>query len=459
MTQRIFLQILLRITGIVAAGVLAFAIAPHQSGVVARIAWYTSILALAGTIASAGTSIGTRTTDRAAQLREELVWGARHVALYLGVAGAIFQTILLTMRSVYFAIDLIHGFPWQGARDFGFGPAGLWTIGVLCAACLIELVCSRDARLATLQFWLLVLLTIWACQLSPAFQPTQTGGYVRTDATLIMVECLACLLLMSVLLIGWLLDARYFGPDSASKAKDATDRIAAPLPPGFGASSAVLALALNIAVLFQILVPTGQSTFSFRLSGFRAGCAAAIAGLGCFYLLRRSWNSHLAESGLGLFALAVCGLATLAIPARESPLADEYPMLFNALIIGYSFAAALFAHCTSQWGEGGLGCHSLRARLVPHLKRFAFLSGATALLSGVMMCFWPGMPGISAMDHSLGRVLAGVSGFLFLLLVSLRSGRLMARASFHILTLAAATSMVAFLLVRAMPFLSERPNG
>jgi hypothetical protein len=71
------------------------------------------------------------------------------------------------------------------------------------------------------------------------------------------------------------------------------------------------------------------------------------------------------------------------------------------------------------------------------------------------MAFWPGVPGIAAMDHSLGRVLAGFAAFLFLLLVALRSARLLHRLSFHILTVAVAGSMVAFLAVRAFPFLSE----
>jgi hypothetical protein len=264
--------------------------------------------------------------------------------------------------------------------------------------------------------------------------------------------------LVAVLVTGWLADSGFFltcagvpsGHANASRCS---------LPHGFRTSIAVVALGLNIAVLFQVLVPSGLSPINLRLCGLRAGCAAAIATVGCFYLLRRSWSSHLADAGLGLLALALCGIATLAIPADASPLAEQYPMLFNALMIGYAFSAALYSHWTEQWSRDALLPDSLRARLIPHLKRFAFLSGATALLAGVMMCFWPGMPGISAMDHSFGRVLAGFSAFMFLLLVSLRSARLMARASFHILTFAVACSLVAFLLVRAMPFVSERPQG
>ena len=77
------------------------------------------------------------------------------------------------------------------------------------------------------------------------------------------------------------------------------------------------------------------------------------------------------------------------------------------------------------------------------------------MLAGVMMCFWPGIPGIAAMDHSLGRVLAGCAGFLLLLWVTLRSCRLLRRMSFNVLTVAVAACLVAFLAVRAMPFVSS----
>jgi hypothetical protein len=130
-------------------------------------------------------------------------------------------------------------------------------------------------------------------------------------------------------------------------------------------------------------------------------------------------------------------------------------MIFNAVTVGYSFAAGIFAHWAWTWHFPEPGSNSTRSRFVLHLNRFAFFSGATALLSGIMMSFWPGIPGVSAMDHTLGRVIAGFAAFLFLLLVALRSSRLLERRSFHFLTVAVAASMVAFLVTRALPFMSE----
>lgn len=443
----------------IAAIVVARGFAPLHEGLLARVAWYLGMGAVAGVLlfppaGATRAAAGGPFTD----VRKP-GWSVRHVSLNLGVAAAIVLLILLTMRLLYFTIDVIHGYPWQGARDFGFGAGGLLTIGALCIACFVGLAHSREGKLATAQFWLLMLLAVWACQLSPAFQPTETGGFQRTDATLNLVECVSYLIPVSVLLVAWLVDygflrAKYGDGDIGNAVVQGI-----PFPCGFRTSVAVVALGLNVALLYQMLVPAGPGSAQLRMSAFRVGSAALIASLGGLALLRRTWSAHLADAVLGLFALAICGMAALAVPDDASPLAQQYPMIFNAMVVGYAFAAALFTHWTVRWSQSNLPAQSLRVRFVPHLKRFCFLSGAMSLLAGVMMCFWPGMPGIFAMDHSLGRVIAGVAAFLFLLFVSLRAGRLMARVSFHILTLAVVASMVAFLLVRAFPFMSEHPHG
>jgi hypothetical protein len=394
-------------------------------------------------------------------LSEHSVTGriVRNVALYLGVTAGMILIILLTMRCLYVGIDLLHGYPWQGVRGYGFSQGGLWTIVALSAACGFGLLATRDGRLLTVQFWILVVLAMWACLLCDPFQATKTGGFERTDATLILVECLAGLILVAVVLTGWVTESKLLQTPAEERTTN-TERHAPlrKLPPGFRSSVALLALALNIAVLFHILVPAGQSTSILRMSGVRAGIAALVAAIGCLVLLRRSWGAHLADASLGLFAMSLCGLATVAVPSERIPLDQRYPMIFNAITVGYAFAAGVFAHLAWTWTLPNPDSDLTRCRMVPHLNRFAFFSGATALLSGVMMCFWPGLPGITAMDHSLGRVLAGFAAFLFLLLVTLRSSRLLERLSFHFLTVAVAASMVAFLVVRALPFTSNLPR-
>ncbi len=425
------------------------------SGLGPRLAWICSLLCLALSVFSSRSQVDAPTARRSATYAVPR-WMYHHTALLLGVSASIVLTLQLIMRSVYVGIDLLHGYPWQGIREFGFSQAGLWTIAALCLACIVALQATRDGRLLTVQFWLLVLFAAWASLLSDPFQSTKTGGFERNDATLILVECLAFLVLLSVVVVGWVCDCGCLNVQlPAPSAGSALSSFQRQLPAGFRSSVAALLLGLNIAVVFHILVPAGESTTVLRMSGFRAGIAAFVAATGGLFLLRRTWGAHLADASLGLLALTLCGLATAAVPSIRVPLDQRYPMIFNAITLGYAFAAGIFAHWSQVWGGAHLDTSMIRARIVPHLNRFAFFCGAAALLSGVMMCFWPGLPGISAMDHTLGRVLAGFAAFLFLLLVTLRSSRLLHRMSFHFLTVAVAASMVAFLVIRALPFASD----
>lgn len=424
----------------VAAALLA---APARLGIGPRTAWMCSLLSLVFSVVFCVSLSAKDAQARDAQ-RPSIHLVCHHLALFFGVVAGILLVLLLAMRSVYVGIDLFRGYPWQGNRTFGFTPFGLWAISALCVSSILSFLATRDGRVLTVFFWLLLLLFAWACLLSAPFQPTKTGGFERTDATLILVECLSALVLFFAITVGWMFESGMMLTPCGTN-----------LPSGLRPSLTVICLALNIAVLYHFLVPAGESSSMLRMSGLRAGFAAMGAGAGALVLLRRSWSPHLADSALGLLALGLCGIATSAVPSLRIPLDQRYPMVFNAITIGYTMAAAIYAHFSHVWGTIDFDPQSIRHRLVPHLNRFAFFCGAAALLSAVMMCFWPGIPGIAAMDHSFGRVLAGMAAFLFLLLVVLRNSRLLRRLSFHFLTAAVALSMIAFLGVRALPFVSE----
>ncbi len=427
---------------------------PAPSAVAPRIAWVCSIFAL--TLVTASLMVHNHPGLRFSNARRHvLVVDFPHVGFFLGVTAGIIQVTLLTMRSLYLGIDLLHGYAWQGVRNFGFGQAGLCTILALWAASALGWLSTKNSALLTVQFWILVLLVTWACLLSDPFQATRTGGFERTDATLILVECIASLILIAVLVTGWLTNSKFAKSSTQFTLASTEQSLAAGVPQGMRSSIAALALALNIAIIFHILVPAGESTFVLRMSGIRAGVAALVAATGCTLLLGRSWGAHLADATLGLFAMGLCGLATLAVPSQLIPLDHRYPMIFNAIMLAYAVAAGIFAQLGWRWARADCNADSARKRIVPHLKRFAFFCASTGLLAGVMMSFWPGVPGVSTMDHSLGRIISGFAAFLFLLLVSLRNTRLMGRLSFHFLTVAVAACTVAFLAVRAMPFASD----
>ena len=160
---------------------------------------------------------------------------------------------------------------------------------------------------------------------------------------------------------------------------------------------------------------------------------------------------------MALTSLALCAAALLLTPPGEGPLSEAYPATFNAIIIALSFATAGWTWFACVWtgpkSRGFFGFSHEQA--APLAKRFAFLSAALALVAAAIMTYWPRLPSISAMDHSLNRVLAGFGAHLFLLLVMLWSSRRLQRLTFHMLTLLAVFSTAGFIVVRMMPFASR----
>jgi hypothetical protein len=229
-------------------------------GVAPRLAWICSLLSLTLSLTS-WDPFRAPANSIADSSRDSVAWRMiRHLALYLGVVAGMIQIVLITMRSVYVGIDLMHGYLWQGARDYGFGQTGLWTIAALSAACGLGWFALRDGRLLTLQFWILVLLALWACLLCDPFCATRTGGFERTDATLVLAECLACLILIAVILVGWVAESRFLSIPTGERLASVSSSVhAGQIPPGFRSSVTVVALALNVAVMFHILVPSGQA--------------------------------------------------------------------------------------------------------------------------------------------------------------------------------------------------------
>lgn len=424
-----------------AATAAIFLLRPSHPGLLGA-AWSLSGSCLAATMLSVALTAPGKV--KWFRVPESFTWVVRHMAFYLGVAAAIILLMLLVMRSVYVGIDLYNGYPWQGIQRFGFGPAGLPAVYVLIAACALALISTGEARLLTAWFWLVVGLVCWACLLADPFQPTANGGFERTDATLIMVECLAGLLLVSVLLVGWF-PQTWFSFDACDVRPN--------VPPGFRTSVALVAFMLNVAVLYHILVPAGHGNGPLLLSGLRAGLAALVASASAFLLTKRSWAPHLADATLGLAMLCLCGWATVAAPAGEMPLGRRFPMIFNSMVFAAALTAGLYGAIALHIDHRGF-----QSRWSPHLKRFTFFSAGVSLLSGVMMCFWPGIPGISEMDHSLGRMTAGFAGFLFLLLMTLWLGRRTQWLCFRLITVAVAACMISFFAVRTFPFTTDFPH-
>ncbi len=374
------------------------------------------------------------------------------VALLLGVVVAVVQSVVLMIQIIYVSIDLIQGYTYAGHRSLGFGLDGIWSLGFVYAACILSWISTGHRHLGACQLWCAVGLVTWACLIAPVLDVTATGGSERTGGTIVLAVLLAAVLMTTVSISGRIDRRRLCGAPGSWGADDTATADASAWP-GLALSVTLVALAVILLACFHLIVPIPLWSEGFRLSSLIVSLAAAGTALACFRLYGRTRHTHLAEAAMGLMTFAICGFATLAVPSRPVALADRYPLVFNAMTVGFGISTALWAWLAPV---GTRSRHDRRsetaaARLVPQLKRFAFLSAALALLVSAIMAIWPRLPSIATMDDTLGRVTAGFAANLFLLLVMLWSSRRLRRFPFQMLTVMTVITAAAFLLARILP--------
>ena len=226
---------------------------------------------------------------------------------------------------------------------------------------------------------------------------------------------------------------------------------------GFSASVTPMAIGVILLGCYHLAVPVPLGRLGFRGGALAVTGAAAVAAFACSRLLTRSWSVPLADAVMGMITLGLCGLAMLAVPAAPFDMAQRYPMVFNAIMVGLAASTALWSWLASSWREkaSANGAEAITKRLSRSARRFAFHSALLALVLGSVMAVWPRMPGIAAMDDSLGRVAAGTAGNLLLLVVMLWSSRRLHSPAFHLLTLFTVLSAAGFLAMRIVPFSSS----
>ncbi len=426
---------------------------PANSGAARGVADLCSVLALVWSSVAALVLRIRLTSDSTVPRRRGFVTVAHVVALLMGVVTAIIQSVVLAMRVIYVAIDLLNGYPYLGTRDYGFGPGGLWSLILLLAACAIGQASTGDRRLGTCQFWSAVFVASWACLLRPALQSTPAGGVERTGSTLLLMTVLSGLLALTVAVV--LAVERWGRPVVAGSDGDSG---AGSSPwPGLNSSATTIAVAVIFLVCYHLAVPIAVGSGGFRLTSLVVTASAALAGLASYLLVVRWWSSYLADAAMGLASLGLCALASLAVPSQPAALDERYPLVFSAVIVGFATAAWFWVWLASVWERQRCGDQAGgdSRRLIPHAKRSAFYCAALALVVGGVMAVWPRWPAIAATDDSLGRVSAGFAANLYLLLAMLWCSRKLRRLTFQILTVLTVVSTAGFLLARMLPFTSQ----
>ena len=404
-------------------------------------------LSLLGSLTSAITALGIRRVRGGLSDQARAVRMARLVALLAGVVASTVLVVVLGIRLVYFTVDLVTVLPGGGGRDYGYGLAGLLCLALLFVSCGVSLASTRDPQLITCQFLITVLAAVWASLLAEVYRITPSGGLQQTGAALALPSVLSVLLVVAVL-IRHRIRRR---PDPVTADADDSATLADDWP-GFRTVCGVMALGMILLTCYHLSVPIAPPRGGFRIVAVVAMLSAAAAAWGCFLLVAQQWSGRIADAGMGLASLALCGAAESLLPSRPISLAERYPMIFNVLIIALASAVALCTWMATMERRGTGRAGRMAERLVTHAKRFAFLNAVLALALGGLMAVWPHIRWIAIPDASVGRVTAGFGANLFLLLVLLWCSRRLRRLTFHVLTILALVSAAGFMIMRMYPF-------
>ena len=439
---------------LVAAGALLaarFAASP-QAGV-RLLAWSC---ALASVVSAVGGALGGLLLPRHMQAggrAVHLVRTAHTSALIFGAVAFTVQLVILGVRTVFVTVDLVTVFPVESARDYGFGPEGLWVLGCLFASSGVAIVSTREQQLYTCQFLIAVMIVVWACLLPPVFRMTSPGGWRGTGSTLVLTFSLACLLALAAAISAWT-ERRGQGVagTEADESKAPRRRWS-----GFRVSAGMVALAVLLLGCYQLAVPVAVGNIGFRFSALVMSGSAGLAAWACFTLVSRFWSPNLADVGVGLASLALAGIAVSLVPSYPESLTERYPVIFNAMMVGLAVAAALctwLATRRPRKPDEDRGA-TLEGRLIPHAKRGAFLSAVLAVAIGGLMAVWPRLPSIAIDDCSVGRVTAGFGANLLLLLVVTWSARRLKKTTLHVLSLLVVASAAGFMIMRMLSYSSQ----
>lgn len=375
----------------------------------------------------------------------------RTATLILGSIAFTILLVILVLRVIYVVVDLANALPVRSIHDFGFSGDGLGSLACLFAACLLTFISTRATQLPTCLLLIAVMFAAWGSLLGPVFVFIPKGGLRATGATSTMAICLSLVLACSTAILSWS-DRR------RRRRATGTESQALPGAPeiqhGFRISFVLVAVTVLLMVCYHLAVPIDLRDGSYRTVAMLSSASAALAAGACFSLLSKSWSYSLADVGVALMSTTICCLAVSAIPHYPESLAERYPVVFNAMIVGLALASALCTKLALVWdrqvGDGNV--RPTAGRLISHVKRGAFMSAVSAVALGGLMAIWPLLPAIAVADASMGRITAGFGADLFLLLVVLWSARRLRRMTFHVLVLLAVASAAGFMIMRMLPY-------
>ncbi|RJP36387.1 MAG: hypothetical protein C4547_07505 [Phycisphaerales bacterium] len=381
---------------------------------------------------------------------------ARDVAgvasLATGLGGGIVLVTILAMRLIYHLIALFGGGLMPDHAQYGFRTQMLGPVGMLAAAAALSAAHTGQRLFVTVFFWLAVLAGTWISLSAPGSTTDPSLG--RAHPALLFTAAAAAL----VMALTTFIDGRIH-QYGRWRAALAPQRRAAPDPvaPGLPASLGAVAIAVVMIACYHMLVPAFAGSAGFRWTNAMLATVTLLCGCSLLYVTGRRWSRDLADIGMILVSFSLVSLAVTVAPDSGGPWADRYPAIFNAILIGLAAAAWMWSWLAAVWKQqlDDGRAWTTAGRMIPYAERISFMVACLALLTSALMAVWPRLPTIATMDNTFGRFTAGLAGDLFLLWVVLGCGRRVRRTTFQALAGLSLISLLAFVVIRAQPFMAR----
>jgi hypothetical protein len=226
---------------------------------------------------------------------------------------------------------------------------------------------------------------------------------------------------------------------------------------GLRTSVGAIGVVLVLLIGLQTAVPPDREWVSPRWAAMMTAGAALLAATACFHHVAWRWSANLADLAMGLVTLAAGSAAVAWIPSDAGGLDAQFPLVFNAWMIALGLMSALWGWLGRVWLQqlDGGRAWTAAGRLSALTPGFAYFTSCLGVALGGLMTVWPRMRPIGIPDDSLGRMAAGAAGHLLLILVLLWNGRRGRGKSHWLPAMAAAASLVGFILVRSAPWMAR----
>jgi hypothetical protein len=324
----------------------------------------------------------------------------------------------------------------------------------VAASCIVLTRATSSAYLLVPLFWTLFLALLWQCLLIPPviYEPHMLSAAWTGQPSLWALATLVCsaaLVSSFVAVQGW----SWQRSRSQAWPLNAAYLLRPPRSwPGLETSVLVCGVLAAFLGALLLVFPASAGSFRTTLPVLGAASATAAVGVSVLAVVHRHWASGMAELGCGLLTLSLCTLALLLVPAAPERLDERFPLIFNALIVGCAAAAGLWIWLCRAWRQQLLPdgrAWTTAGRMIPVVRRAAFLASALGIVFALRMGMWP-LNGRSR-DDGAGRIVCALAAMALLLLVVVRAFKVTGRPAYRSLILLSVFSMFVFATVRYWP--------